>query len=184
MSRSPDSISTVSDDDVTGKRLTYERMSEERDRIRAARAFFARQLGPLPAFAGISVAVVGAFSEEIRNETWLWVALIAFAAMVAVSVFYSRMPAYRELRAQRISNNNTAEGDESMDSARWYQAEIDLERRIYTSQGCRGKFWWWPRRNLDGDLQEQLDKERLGVFLVQSLFLLVIAFLVFARFWS
>ena len=63
----------------------------------------------------------------------------------------------------------------------WYQAECELERSVYGSGRDRARPWLWPRRNLSGDLQEQLDKERFGVFLVQGLFLLVIACLVLAR---
>lgn len=172
---------TASDNEIPASRLTYERLGEERDRIREARAFFARQLGPLPAFAGISVAAVGAFSEQIRDETWLWLAFGAVAAMVLTSVLYSRMPSYRELRAERVKEGLT-QGDESMGPAAWYQAELKLERRLYRASATRGKLWRLPRRNLQGDLQEQLDKERVGLFLVQFWLLLVVGFLVLARF--
>jgi hypothetical protein len=176
-----DQTSEPSKDDVTVSRLTYERWLGERDRIRAARAFFARQLGPLPVFAGVSVALVGTFSEKIKDETWLWIALSVFAVMVAASILYSRMPAYRELRSYRVREESTREGDEADNPAAWYQAESDLERGIYASDGDRDWSWRLPRRNLGGNLQEQLDKERFGVFLVQTLFLLVIACLVLAR---
>jgi hypothetical protein len=169
------------DDDVAALRLTYERRLTERDRIRAARAFFARQLGPVPVFAGLSVGLVGAFSEKIRDEAWLWIALGVFALMSAVSILYSRMPAYRELRAYRVRTQHMTEGREEMAVSAWYEAESELERSVYGSGGDRARPWLWPRRNLGGDLQEQLDKERFGVFLVQGLFLLVIACLVLAR---
>jgi hypothetical protein len=169
------------DDDVTALRLTYERRLTERDRIRAARAFFARQLGPVPVFAGLSVGLVGAFSEKIRDEAWLWIALGVFALMSAVSILYSRMPAYRELRAYRVRAHHMTEGQEEMAVSAWYPAESELERSVYGSGGDRARPWLWPRRILGADLQEQLDKERFGVFLVQGLFLLVIACLVLAR---
>jgi hypothetical protein len=168
-------------DDATVRRLTYERTAEERDRIRDARAFFARQLGPLPAFAGISLAVVGAFSEKIKHDPFLWVALGLFAVMVMASVLYSRMPAYRELRAHRLRKGKLQDGRDADTAADWYRLESDLERSIYGSGDSRHRLWRAPWRNLDGDLQEQLDKERFGVFLVQILFLLVIASLLFAR---
>jgi hypothetical protein len=170
---------------VTARRLTYERIVAERDRIRAARAFFARQLGPLPAVAGVSVALVGAFSEEISHKWLLLVALVLFALMVLVSVLYSRMPAYRDLRAHRVRNETMEEGVPGMQPAAWYDAEIKLEHSIYSSRvdGTNsGRLpRRLPRRNLTGDLQAQLDKERLGVFVVQGLFLCVIACLVLAR---
>jgi hypothetical protein len=174
------SMEASSDDRLTARKLTYDRIITERDRLRGARQFFARQLGPLPAAAGISLAVVAAFSERIKDSDWLWVALGLFTAMVAVSILYSRMPAYRHLRARRLDNPKMEEGRGTDSPAVWYDRETELEESVYAG-GQRGCFWRWPRRNLDGDLPEQLDKERFGVFLVQILFLLVIASLLLAR---
>jgi hypothetical protein len=169
-------------DDVTARRLTYERLAAERNRMRDARSFFARQLGPLPAFAGISVALVGAFSEDIGCEAWLWVALAIFALMIVVSILYSGMPPYRELRANRVDGGT--EGVGTQNPADWYDAEIALEKAIYASESARPWFWQLPLRRPQGDLQEQLDKERVGYFLAQVLFLLVIASLLLAVFAS
>jgi hypothetical protein len=183
MEASDSQRSASSGDDVAVRRLTYERIAGELDRIRGARAYFARQLGPLPAFAGISVALVGAFSEKIEEEKWLWVALVLFGLMVAASIAYSRMPPYRELRSDRLHDKtkDLAEGCGTNNPADWYDAESKLERDIYSSPRNGGRFWWWPRRSPERDMQEQLNKERFGVFLVQTLFLCVIASLLLAR---
>jgi hypothetical protein len=154
--------------------LEYARAVGERDRIRSARAFFARQLGPLPAFAGISVALVGAFSEKVDKEGWVWVALAAFVAMTVVSMLYSRMPAYRQLRA------HADPVPAPQDTEAWYRAELDREWMLY-GEPRAGNELLPPRRKLTDDLQTALDRERTGVFVAQLLFLIVIASLVLAR---
>jgi hypothetical protein len=166
-------------EDDTAHRLAYERLRDESNRLRGARQFFARQLGPLPAFAGISLAVVGAFSDKIQDEAWLAVALGLFALMVLTSIAYSRMPAYRELRTDRL--RTMGEGLQADAPAAWYRAEHQLEASIYASRRRRSLFWRLPYRDLDSDMQEQMDKERFGVFVVQVLFLLVVASLLLAR---
>jgi hypothetical protein len=127
--------------------------------------------------------LVGAFSEKIEEEKWLWVALVLFGLMVAASIAYSRMPPYRELRSYRLryQAKDFTEGCGANTPADWYDAESKLERDIYSSQRNEGRLWWWPRRRPEGDMQEQLNKERFGVFLVQILFLSVIACLLLAR---
>src|SRR5215217_1999235 len=89
------------DDGLAALALAYRQTIEERDRLRGARAFFARQLGPLPAFAGVSAALVGAFSDEIEHRLWMWIALGDLALLILVSFLYSGLPAYRQLRAHR-----------------------------------------------------------------------------------
>jgi hypothetical protein len=159
-------------------KLRYDQVTEERDRIRQARAHFARQLGPLPAFAGLSVSVVAAFADNVNHEAWLWAALGVFIAMTVVSMLYSRMPAYRQLRAR-------AEGDKQplseMTVEQWYATEIELEGKLYGEPRTSNKIRPPPVRNLGGDLQVQLDRERTGVFVTQSLFILLITCLVLAH---
>ena len=169
-------------------RLTHERLTAERDRIRDARQFFARQLGPLPTVAGVSIGLVAAFSERIEHEWVLWIALLVFGLMVAASVLYGGMPAYRELRARRLEKGWGQGEGISTSRADWYRAEAKLEADIYGTPRKRrfslapGELWWSrPRRDLEGSLQDQLDRERFGVFVVQVLFLAVIALLVLAR---
>jgi hypothetical protein len=170
-------------DELAVLRLTHKQATEERDRIRAARAFFARQLGPLPAVAGISLGAVAAFSDEIRTKWLLWVALGFFALMVVASIGYSRMPPYRVLRSQRTKGpDGIADGSQARTEIEWYANEIKLEHSIYDSP--TNESWFrrlWPESRPGQDLQDQMDKERFGVFLVQILFLCVIASLLAAR---
>jgi hypothetical protein len=174
------------DDPVAVLRLRYDQAVQERDRIRAARAFFARQLGPLPTFAGVSVSLVAAFSEKIQHREWLWVALGGFVVMAVVSMLYSRMPAYRQIRASRVPKRpeEDARGVAQLanfDTPRaWYEAELALECQLY-GPPRKNNEWGLPWRRPQDDLQCQLDRERTGVFVTQSLFIVVIVALVLAH---
>jgi hypothetical protein len=185
-------------DDPTALRLAYEQAVKERDRIRDARGFFARQLGPLPAFAGISAALVGAFSNRIERPVWLWLALVVLLLLILVSVFYSWLPAYRHLRAEnedewrrrleeRFRPQAPPEGskelkaEDMLDPEQWYIAQIELERTLYGPQRTENRLMP-PSWKLEGaNLQDQLDRERTGLFAAQLLFLVVIGFLLAAR---
>jgi hypothetical protein len=185
------------DDGATTLRLSYESAIQERDRLRAARAFFARQLGPLPAVAGISVGLVAAFSERIHHRGWLWIALGLLAVMVIVSLVYSGMPAYRHLRARkerdwraglekdfpaaaRRAEDAKLSVEDMLAPAEWYAAQIRLEREL--SGSSKKNRLLRPSWDLDeADLADQLDRERTGVFATQFLFLLVIGCLLAAR---
>ncbi len=75
-----------------------------------------------------------------------------------------------------------------MTPADWYEAEIKLETQIYGDPQRHPRLWvrpwkarYWPRRDFSQNLQVQMDRERFGVFLVQTLFLLVIGLLVIGR---
>jgi hypothetical protein len=186
------------DEDLSALKLAYEQAVQERDRIRDARAFFARQLGPLPAFAGISAAVVGAFSQKIEHRVWLWLALGVLALLILVSCLYSWLPAYRHLRAhyedewrKRLEKNFTVkdrpaggdklEVEDRLDPEDWYTAQIDLERTLYGDPRKTNRVLL-PSWKLNGaNLQDQLDRERTGLFAAQLLFLVVIGFLLAAR---
>jgi hypothetical protein len=186
------------DDGPSALRLAHEQAVKERDRIRDGRAFFARQLGPLPAFAGISAAVVGAFSQRIEHRLWLWVALVFLVALVLVSCLYSSLPAYRHLRAHYeeewrkwIEENLTVKDrpaggeklkvEDRLDPEDWYIAQIKLERTLYGDPRERNRVMS-PSRKLKGaNLQDQLDRERTGLVAGQLLFLAVIGFLLAAR---
>jgi hypothetical protein len=186
------------DDDLSALRLAYEQAVTERDRVRDARGFFARQLGPLPAFAGISAALVGAFSNKIERPGWLWLALVVLLLLILVSVFYSWLPAYRHLRAEhddewrtwleeRFRPKAPPEGskwlkaEDMLDPEQWYIAQIELERKLYGPLRKKNRLMP-PSWKLEGaDLQDQLDRERTGLFAAQLLFLVVIGFLLAAR---
>jgi hypothetical protein len=186
------------DDDPSALRLAHEQAVKERDRVRDARGFFARQLGPLPAFAGISAALVGAFSNKIERPLWLWLALVVLLLLIVVSVFYSWLPAYRHLRAEnedewrtwleeRFQPKAPPEGskklkaEDMLDPEQWYIAQIELERRLYGLPRKKNRLML-PSWKLKGaDLQDQLDRERTGLIGAQVLFLVVIGFLLAAR---
>jgi hypothetical protein len=186
-----DGSSDAGDNELATLKLVYEQTIQERDRLRGARSFFARQLGPLPTFAGISVGLVGAFSDRIHHGPWLWIALGLLGLLVVVSLLYSGMPAYRQLRAnketmwredlkQRCSREaSRAESsglrvEDMLSSREWYISQIQLERDLYGALGKKNRLML-PSWNLDNtDLQDQLDRERTGVFVAQALFLVVV----------
>ena len=181
------------EDALKVQELHYARLTAERDRLREARGFFARQLGPLPTFAGISVALVSAFSDKIKDEWALWIAFVLLILMVATSTAYSGMPPYRRLRAYRtgaagdFGPKRLPGGNKSMTPSQWYDAEITLEEDIYgIAPAGQGLTWQHVKAKLPSfdpaaSLQEQLDRERFGVFAVQFLFVLVIVALLVAR---
>jgi hypothetical protein len=192
-------VTGAEDEGLAALQLAYEQTIQERDRLRGARSFFARQLGPLPAFAGISVALVGAFSENVHHRLWLWIALGVLILLILVSLTYSGMPAYRQLRARREEKWRERLEEEFAEPARqasslglrvedlltpreWYIAQIQLERELYGPPGKRNRLLL-PSWDLDdSDLQDQLDRERTGVFLAQALFLIVMGCLFVTRF--
>jgi hypothetical protein len=186
------------DDEVAALKLAYEQAIQERDRLRGARAFFARQLGPLPAFAGVSAALVGAFSGKALDRLWMWIALGVLGLLILVSLLYSGMPAYRHLRAHEEAKwrkrlERDFEGaacraesaglrvEDMLNPKQWYIAQIQLERTLYGPPGKKNRLLL-PSWNLDrADLQDQLDRERTGVFVGQVVFLVVIGCLLAAR---
>jgi hypothetical protein len=186
------------DDDPSALRLAYEQAIKERDRVRDARSFFARQLGPLPAFAGISAALVGAFSNKIERPVWLWLALVVLGLLILVSVFYSWLPAYRHLRADREDEwrrwlekrfrpqappegSKELKAEDMLDPEQWYMAQIELERKLYGPPRKENRLMLPSWKLEDADLQDQLDRERRGLIGAQVLFLVVIGFLLAAR---
>jgi hypothetical protein len=121
----------------------------------------------------------------------LWIALGVLGLLVTVSLLYSGMPAYRQLRAskeikwrQALMETWSQEASKAKEAGlrvedvlspeEWYLAQIRLERELYGEAGKKNRLLP-PRWNLDDtDLQDQLDRERTGVFVAQALFLVVI----------
>lgn len=186
------------DDEVAALKLAYEYTVQERDRLRAARAFFARQLGPLPTFAGVSVALVGAFSDRIHQRPWLWAALAVLVLLILLSVLYSGLPAYRQLRAHKeiewraelertfVDAAKEAEArqlrvEDLLGEREWYIAQIGLERELIGEAGRKNRLLPPRRDPTSADLVDQLDRERTGVFVAQGLFLILIGCLLAAR---
>ena len=174
-------------------KLTYERLCQERDRLRAARGFFARGLGPAPASAGIATALVAALGDG-KNPGLLAAATGVLIAMILLSIAYDGKPAYRHLYASEIKAIRTQiaghprlakssdrweqEPEDLLPPAEWYRAMIQLERALYGREREKNRLAapWKSVRNL----QDGADVERTGVRLVQTLWVIVVALLVAA----
>lgn len=150
--------------------LEYEDICRERDRLRAARSDFSRQLGPLPVAAGISTGTIAVFARHVRHSELLWVALGLLVALVLVSILYSSVPAYRHIRAVKERRLGKPDGLPPTD---WYRRMIELERAIYGSPIEHNRYKLLPRRR-PSDLQDAFDRERVGLYAVQLLFVLLV----------
>jgi hypothetical protein len=145
---------------VEALRLAYEDATRENARLRDARASFTRQLGPLPISAAVIAGLVAAFPGKSSGSSaqlaLISFALLLFAVMVLVSIRYSGMKPYRELRnefeecsleREGIKRSKDSPGafiDHLVDeyagpdtglqpasaSAIWYARMIKLEQRI------------------------------------------------------
>src|SRR5438128_10999359 len=82
-------------------RLGYGGLCAGRNRLRDARSSCSRQLGPLPVVAGISTGTIAVFARHVHTSWLLWVALGLLAVLVVVSILYSSVPAYRQIRARK-----------------------------------------------------------------------------------
>jgi hypothetical protein len=165
----------------------------ERDRLRDGRASVTRQLGPLPASAGIAIALVGALAEKVSQD-WLFVALGLFALLVCVSIAYSVLWPYRRLRAKyeeelaeeakarrpadpaRSEKPHELGFDEGVPARDWLVHMIELERRIYGSLDASRHSFRLPFGI--ASLQDGFDAERTGLYAVQVLFVFIIGALV------
>lgn len=152
------------EDELAALKLEYDRVAHERDRLRDARAFFARQLGPLPALAGGAI-LAGTLTENVAD----WGTATAgalFVLMSAVSYLLSNRRPYRSIREneerQAIERRCCLMEKRLASPARWYRDELDLEERVYKQLGTELRF------------------ERWGVFIVQALFVLIVAVLLLA----
>jgi hypothetical protein len=175
------------EEDVGSLRLAYDDIVRERDRLRSARASVTRQLGPLPASAGIAISVVAALSRSRVDEGWLIVALVLLLLIVVVSVLFSVLAPYRRLRAEYEDEM----GREAPEAAEhklgfnvnlpeevWLRHMVELERRIYGPLRTTDPPFRHPFKIKT--LQEGFDAERTGLYLVQLLFVALIAALVIA----
>jgi hypothetical protein len=138
-------------------RLAYDDRVLESTRLRDARRAFTTQLGVLPASASVVVAAFAAFSESI-NVRLLAFALVPFVVAVAIGVLYSRREPYRSIRKR-------VEDDERIDllglaPKEWLVTRIRHEEKIYE------------------ELERSLQRERLGVQLVQALVVVQIVYVI------
>jgi hypothetical protein len=182
------------DRDIGSLRLAYDDIVRERDRLRSARASVTRQLGPLPASAGIAISVVGALATGRVDSGWLIVALVLLVLLVVISILFSLLPPYRRLRAQFEDEltRETAGGQATRPIARtgehklgfdvnlpeelWLRHMVDLERRIYGPLCTSRRAFRHPFGITN--LQDGFNAERTGLYLVQLLFVALIAALV------
>lgn len=170
-------------------RLEYERICGERDRLRNARGFFARPLGPAPASAGISTALVTTLGSNLDGG-YLTVALISLLLLVILGAWYDGKPAYRHLHAREIRGVRNTVGrrararlqkspnEFSPSLSGWYREMIAREITLVGNEQLENR-WRWPWQTVT-TLQEGLDSERTGLRSVQLLWLMVIGFLVLA----
>ena len=155
--------------------LAYRDLVNERDRLRDARGAVTRQLGPLPASAGIAISLVGALAKN-ASAVALGVALGLFAVLVLVSIAYNVLLPYRMLRASYEDDAHELGFDEYASPSEWLKHMITLERRIYGSlDPDRPRFRF---RLKIANLQDGFDSERTGLFIVQVLFVCVVVTLV------
>ncbi|MFI5091302.1 MAG: hypothetical protein ACHP7P_14730 [Terriglobales bacterium] len=177
------------DEQLERLRLEYERVCGERDRLRNARGFFARPLGPAPASAGISTALVTTLGSNL-DRGYLALALISLLLLVVLGLWYDGKPAYRHLYAREIrgvrgtvgkrarATGQRSPNDSSPSLSEWYREMIAREIAIIGEEQLDNT-WRWPWQPVR-TLQEGLDSERTGLRSVQMLWLMVIGFLVLA----
>jgi hypothetical protein len=140
---------TADDDGIQTLEATYARVCAERDRLRSTRGFFSRPLGPAPASAGISTAVVTTLGSHLDTGScgrpW------ALVLLVLVGAAYDGKPAYRHLYTRELAGVRTsgsrfalwrhrvrheaaaakrAAEDDRRELADWYRTMIRRERDI------------------------------------------------------
>jgi hypothetical protein len=96
-------------------KLVYQDILTECDRLRSARAAVTGRLGPLPASAGIVLALVGSVADQV-GLAFLITAGGRFVALVAVSVMFGGVARYRLLRAKHLPTE-PAQADQQAESA-------------------------------------------------------------------
>jgi hypothetical protein len=177
------------DEQLERLRLEYERVCGERDRLRNARGFFARPLGPAPASAGISTALVTTLGSNL-DGAYLALALMSLLLLVVLGLWYDGKPAYRHLYAREIRGVRDTVGKRARTRLQhgpvesppclheWYREIIAQEIAIIGEEQLDNA-WRWPWQPVR-TLQEGVDSERTGLRSVQLLWLMVIGFLVLA----
>jgi hypothetical protein len=181
-------------DELPVLEATYDRLCKERDRLRDARGFFSRPLGPAPASAGISTALVTTLGSKL-DTGFVWAAVGTLALLVLVGIAYDGKPAYRHLYARELAGVRKVRGKRarrrrraatsvaappagsSAEEAR-YRTMIAREEAVIGEPALDNRHHWpWFHVST---LQEGLDVERTGLRTVQALWLAVIVLLVLA----
>jgi hypothetical protein len=104
----------------------------------------------------------------VEHPCYLLVALVLFGLIVALSILYSGLPAYRQLRAARAKKwwANDSPEDKLKSPQDSYSAHLWLERSIYGTPHEKTECGEHsPGRK--GTLQDQLDRERRAVIACQ-----------------
>jgi hypothetical protein len=163
-------------------RLVLTDVERERDRLRDARASWTARLGPLPASAAVVTGLVAAKAGEVD---WWWAATagLLFVVLLAVSVGYSGLKPYRELRhcLQEVlypewSKQGFGFRPEEDDVATWLEMKIELEDRICGAPGER-RSRLLPTREIES-LTHALNAERAAANIVYALSLVIFVVLV------
>jgi hypothetical protein len=177
--------------DAETLQLIYDRLVQERDRLRDARRAVTAQLGPLPAAAAVLLGLFAGLPDDVHNRGLVGAAVVLFIGMIVVSAWGIRLSPYRRLSAQ-IDAPNTQDGlrdDDSLPRRDWLLERIKHERRIYygelTDRDQRPQNWIRPRlsrfRREPLSLQESFNRERSTLLLVQILLAAEVVLLVLAR---
>jgi hypothetical protein len=117
--------------DLETLRLVYADLVAERDRLRDARRDVTARLGPIPASAGIIIALFAALGPELEHGATallFGMALIPFVIVMAISARALRRPSYRELVSDLQAARPAADCDSEEE---WLTMMITFEREMY-----------------------------------------------------
>jgi hypothetical protein len=163
-------------------KLVLADVEKERDRLRNGRASWTARLGPLPASAAVVTGLVAVKAGEVD---WWWAAAagLLFVVLLAVSVGYSGLKPYRELRQclQEVfypgwSKQGFGFRPEDHDVEMWLEMKIKLEERICGVPGER-RSRWVPTREVES-LTHALNVERSAANIVYVFSLAIFVVLV------
>jgi hypothetical protein len=157
-------------------------VEKERDRLRNARASWTARLGPLPASAAVVTGIIAAKAGEVD---WGWAAAagLLFLMLFVVSVRYSGLKPYRELRHDcqgefdpHWSNERIGFRLEETDVRTWLYMKIKLEERICGAPGER-RSRRRPTKDVES-LAHALNVERAAANIVYAVSLVIFVVLV------
>jgi len=169
-------------------RLALADVEKERDRLRNARASWTARLGPLPAAAAVATGIIAAKSGEV-DPGWAAAAGVLLVLLLGVSVRYSVLKPYRELRHDYQAKFDPGWRKEGFgfrvaetDLVTWLDHKIKLEERICGAPGER-RSRWLPTTNVKS-LTHALNVERAAANIVYALSLAIFVVLVVGTIFS
>jgi hypothetical protein len=181
-----------SDPELATLKLQLKDLQYENKRLRDARSAITRQLGPLPISAAIVAGLVSGFTvsgkAHLKHTPAIW-ALVAFGLMVVFSVAYSALQPHRKLRERAEDEPDHPKPSDARDPVEWYSRMIRIERTVRGESIAPSKRWrrWlarvapFPLPGQGRTLQTGCNLEWKGLFITKSLFVAVIALLIYAR---